>query len=541
MTGDATHEFVRRLARSLALRWLALAFAASGTAGCASLPAPAGVEPSFAIPASAETFLGRLAKNSSPDPTLTGVRLLPTGPYALSTRIALAARAERTLDVQYYLLQNDATGRYLLRLMRDAAARGVRVRLLLDDMYTAGMDDMLIGLAAHPNIEVRLFNPFSAGRGHVLTRFAASALDFYRVNHRMHNKLFVADGAMAIVGGRNIADSYFTRDPNQNFADVDALLVGAVVEQLSSAFDDYWNSEFAIPLAYFAPTSTSAEERRRAFDDVTARDALPTEVVEEKTDVLGYGPIVEEMSDPRIGLIWGVASAWVDPTAKVWNCRPVPEGSTAPHLHTARLRVEGLLRNARREVTLSSPYFVPAEDGMAIFGQGVREGVSYKVLTNSLAATDEPLVHWGYMRYRRRMLLMGMELYELSPTRASRDRGFGLFGSRTLGTLHAKTAVIDRSTVFIGSMNFDPRSDALNTEIGIVIESPQLAREMLRLMNLDKLQSSYRVRLSPEHGRLEWIGIDDFNEVVHNDEPDADFRTRMYLRLVAPFVSEGML
>lgn len=530
----------RDLLRSAA-RWLVLALATICAVGCAALPTPANVQSSFAIPSSEQTTLGRLAKNSSPDPSLTGVRLLPTGPYGLGSRIALAERAERTLDVQYYLVQNDATGRYFLLLLKHASSRGVRVRLLIDDMYTAGMDEMLIGLASYPNVEVRLFNPFSAGRAHVATRFAASALDFYRVNHRMHNKLLIADGAMAIVGGRNIADSYFARDPNQNFADLDALLVGAVVPQLSAAFDEYWNSEFAIPVGYFGPSSVPAQERRGAFDAATAHDSLPVGFFQEKTDVLGYGPIVEELDEQRIGLIWGVANAWVDPTAKVWNCRPIPEGSTAPHLHTVRLRVEELLRNAREEVTLSSPYFVPAENGMAIFGDGVREGVSFKVLTNSLAATDEPLVHWGYMRYRKRMLRMGVELYELSPTRANRDRGFGLLGSRTLGTLHAKTAVIDHSTVFIGSMNFDPRSDALNTEIGIVIESPQLARELRRLMNLDKLQSAYRVRLSPKNGSVEWVGIDDFKEVVWNDEPDADLRTRMYLWLVAPFVSEGML
>lgn len=533
---------ILRQSLGAALHWLAHCFAAFCAVGCAALPAPTNVTPTFAIPASETTFLGRLAKASSPDETLTGVRLLPTGPNGLSARVALAERAQRSLDVQYYVVQNDATGRYVLTLLKDAASRGVRVRLLIDDMYTAGMDGMLIGLAAYPNIEVRLFNPFSAGRGHVVTRFAASALDFYRVNHRMHNKLYIADGAMAIVGGRNIADSYFTRDPTQNFADVDALLVGAVVNQLSSAFDDYWNSEFAIPVGYFAPPDLPAAERRRAFEEATARDPLPIGLVRDQTDVLGYGPVADEFNDPRVGLIWGVASAWVDPTAKVWNCRPVPEGSTAPHLHTVRLRMEALLRDAREEVTLSSPYFVPAEDGMAIFSDGVREGVSFKVLTNSLAATDEPLVHWGYMRYRRRMLNMGMELYELSPTRASRDRGFGLFGSRTLGTLHAKTAVIDRQTVFIGSMNFDPRSDALNTEIGIVIESPQLAKEMLRLMNLDKLQSAYRVRLSPKDSRtIEWVGIDDYKEIVWQDEPDVDIGTRLYLRLVAPFVSEGML
>lgn len=521
------------------LRLLAAVIAAACLVGCASLPDVRGRPESYAIDASDQTSLGRLALRSTPDPTLTGVRLLPTGPFALSTRTALIERAQRTLDLQYYLLQDDVTGRYVLHLLKAAGARGVRVRLLLDDMYTSGMDELLAGAAAHENVEVRLFNPFTAGRGSVLTRFAASASDFHRVNHRMHNKLFVADGAMAIVGGRNIADSYFMRDPNQNFADVDALMVGAVVGELAKAFDDYWNSELSIPIENFArgPAPQAHQQKFKVTDDET----LATLAVRGTIDVLGYGPIAEELDDARLGLIWGVAHAWVDLTEKVWNCRPIPEGSTAPHLHTVRLRVEEMMRGARRDVTFSSPYFIPGSNGMDLFEDGVRNGVSFKVLTNSLAATDEPLAHWGYRRYRHRMLEMGMQLYELSPTRASRDRSFGLMGSKSLGRLHAKTAVVDGSTVFIGSMNFDPRSDALNTEIGVVFEGPQLAREVLRLMNLDKLQSSYLVRLSPVDKALEWVGIDEYKEVVRRDEPDVDFSMRLYLQLLAPLVAESML
>lgn len=522
------------------LKLVSTTLAAIAVAGCASLPVPTDRQSTYALPVTDQTSIGRLALRSTPDTALTGVRLLPTGPNALGARTALIERAERTLDLQYYVLQDDATGRRILANLRDAALRGVRVRLLLDDMHTAGMDEILVALAAYPNIEVRLFNPFSSGRDNVVTRFVASAFDFYRVNHRMHNKLFVADGAMAIVGGRNIADAYFMRDQNQNFADVDALMVGAVVPELSSAFDDYWNSEFAIPVAHFARDEASHDERRRRFDAMVDGEWAPAELAPTEVDVLGYGPIAEELDENRLGLIWGTAYAWVDPTEKIWNCRPVPEGSTAPHLHTVRLRVEALMRSAREDVTLSSPYFVPAQNGMAIFEESIRSGVRYKVLTNSLAATDEPLVHWGYMRYRKPMLRLGMELFELSPTRASRDRGFGLAGSKALGSLHAKTAVIDGRSVFIGSMNFDPRSDALNTEVGIHVESPQLAREMLRLMNLDKLQSSYKVRLRPDE-TLEWVGIDDFIEIIRQDEPDALFSTRMYLQFVAPFVSERML
>lgn len=523
------------------LRTVAALLAVWLATGCAALPVPEYRAISHALPPVSSSPLVRLAQASTPDPELSGFRLLPTGPYALSTRAALARRAQSSLDLQYFVFQNDATGRHLMRQMRDAAARGVRVRLLIDDMHTIGLDELLADLAAHAGVEVRLFNPFSAGRQTLATRFVSSALDFYRVNHRMHNKLFIADGAMAVTGGRNIADAYFTRDPNQNFADLDALVMGAAVTELASAFDDYWNSEFAIPIEHFTGSATSPAERISRFDEAVRGDPIPHEVTEEKTDILGYGPVVEELDDARIGLIWGRAKVWVDPTEKVWNCRPTPDGSTAEHLHTVRLQVEQLMHGAQRDVTLSSPYLVPGGTGMRMFQEGLRRGVGFKVLTNSLAATDEPLVHWGYMRYRRSMLNMGVELYELSPTRATRDRSFGLFGSQSLGRLHAKTAVIDEQYVFLGSMNFDPRSDALNTEIGIMVESPELAREVLRLMSLDKLRGSYRVRVNEHSQAIEWVGIDELKEVVLDREPDADLATRAYLWLVAPFISEGML
>lgn len=538
---NALRAWVAHMADALRSRLSLVVLATPFVMGCAALPVPENRTESHAIPTSQVTALGRLAKASSPDPELTGFRLLPTGPYALSTRAALARRAQSSLDLQYFVFEGDATGLHLMRLMRDAAARGVRVRLLIDDMHTVGMDELLANLAAHPNIEVRVFNPFSAGRQTVATRFAASALDFYRVNHRMHNKLFIADGAMVVAGGRNVANSYFMRDPTQNFADLDALVVGAVVSELAKAFDDYWNSEFAIPIDYFTGESTPREERMKRFDEAVRGDSVPDEATEEKTDVLGYGPVVEELDHERIGLIWGRAQVLVDPTEKVWNCRPTPDGSTASYLHTVRIEVDKLMREAKRDVTMSSPYLVPGANGMQMFNDGIRRGVNFKVLTNSLAATDEPLVHWGYMRYRRTMLNMGVELYELSPTRATQDRSFGLFGSRSLGRLHAKTAVVDDKFVFIGSMNFDPRSDALNTEIGLLIDSPQLAREVLRLMNLDKLRGSYRVRVNEKTQAIEWVGIDDFKEVVRYNEPDADLATRTYLWLVAPFVTEGML
>ena len=205
----------------LPMLWSLAALLASG---CATLPDGLAGPPSKALRASTDTALGRLAQAAAPDPDLSGFRLMPGGDFALSTRLELARRAERTLDVQYYHIENDKTGRYFLRTLRDAARRGVRVRLLMDDLYTSGEDALLLGLAATPNLEIRLFNPFPAGRGSLGRRFAASLFNFDRVQRRMHNKLFIADGAMAVAGGRNIGNQYFTRTAGPNFLDLDTFV-----------------------------------------------------------------------------------------------------------------------------------------------------------------------------------------------------------------------------------------------------------------------------------------------------------------------------
>jgi len=222
--------------------WVFALVAASLFAGCATLPDEAPRPPTKAIAVSADTALGKIALASQPDPDLSGFRLMPGGDFAFDTRLQLARRAQRTLDVQYYQIENDETGRYLLRTLRDAAQRGVRVRLLMDDLYTSGEDELLLGLAATPNVELRLFNPFPAGRGSLLKRFTASLFDFSRVNRRMHNKLFIADGAMAVAGGRNIGNQYFRRTTGPNFIDLDTFVTGALIPRLGVLFDQYWNS-----------------------------------------------------------------------------------------------------------------------------------------------------------------------------------------------------------------------------------------------------------------------------------------------------------
>ncbi len=531
------HRRFVRLLQTMVLLMLALLLAT--LTGCASLPTGVQRVVSSAVPASTNTTLGKIAADSSPDEALSGFRLLPVGAFAIDTRLTLIRRAERSIDVQYYLIQDDETGRLLLRSLRDAAARGVRVRLLMDDLYTAGNDPLLLGLSLQPNVEVRLFNPFPGGREFFITRFLRSAHEFSRVNRRMHNKLMVVDGAMAVTGGRNIANEYFMRSEQANFVDLDAFVTGALVPKLEALFDDYWNSPVVFPLQSIAALPEDLDELRAQFDSATGPRATPLPAPPGDTDVLGYGPLSDELSSGRLGLVWAAATAYADPPARLKGMGASYALVPLEDVESVRYNVLDLMRSAKKEVVITSPYLIPGERGMAFFAEQRQRGIQFKVLTNSLAATDEPLVHVGYRKYRRELLKLGVDLYELSPVRVQKASRLGMFAT-SQGRLHAKTAVVDKRRVFIGSMNFDPRSEKTNTEMGIFVDSPQLAREVLRLMDLDKLQASYRLMLAPDGG-LRWTAADDEGEVVFDDEPDASFATKFWLELLGPLAPEELL
>ena len=498
---------------------------------CGSLP-PARERPAeHAVAADPGTALAKIATASTPPGEHSGFRLMPLGVYSLDARLQLAQRAERSLVVQYYQLENDATGRLLLRTLREAAARGVKVRVLVDDLYTVKSQQLLLALSETPNVSVRLFNPFCCARDGFLSRFVVSIFDIHRLNHRMHNKLFIADGAMAVVGGRNIADEYFVLSEAQNFIDMDALVVGKVVPQLESIFDAYWNSDQIWPIAEIVRKEAGAA----TFDAEIGMSGPPPKVVLPPSDILGYGPIAEELDGGRMGLLWGEARAIADPPSKPTTLTAEDAIATS-----VTMKVWALLLDAKTEVDLTSPYLVPGERGMAAFEDLAKRKVKLTLLTNSLAANDEPLVHTGYARYRERLLKGGADLYELSPQRTTASMRFGSFGN-SLGRLHAKTAAIDKTRIFIGSMNLDPRSASQNTEMGVVVDNPQLAREMLRIIHVSKLQNSYRLRLSKEGGTLEWLTNDGEKEVILTSEPESGFFQRLYNTLISPLVPEMLL
>ena len=363
------------------LRLLATVATVAPLTGCAT-PLPqldrAALE-STALPGDASTPLGRIVAASTPAKLHSGFRLLPLEPFSYDTRPQLARLATVSLDVQYYHFEGAETGRTLLRALRGAALRGVRVRLLIDDLYTGGLDDLFIGFAAQPHVQVRLFNPFCCARGSGQGgRFAAAIGDWGRVNHRMHNKMFIADGVASIIGGRNIANEYFLRREADNFIDMDAFTVGQLIEPLAALFDRYWNSDPVYPLHSVARSTLTTRQAADYFERTTSPEHTPAPAALPGNDILGYGPLRDDLADGRLGLIWGEAYAFADHPDKPF------EGTVGGDLLETSVSyniIEPMMK-ARSEVVISSPYFVPDAKGMALLRDLRARGVKISVLTN---------------------------------------------------------------------------------------------------------------------------------------------------------------
>lgn len=504
-----------------------------GLATCGTLPPQVERPYSGALAPAADSPLTRITHELAPDPSTSGFRLMPLGLYSLDARIELIQRARSSLDVQYYLISDDRSGRLFMRNLRDAALRGVRVRLLVDDLNTAGADALFSGLAAFPNVEVRLFNPFCCGRQSPVARFATSLGDLRRLNRRMHNKLFIADSAIAVMGGRNIADEYFARAGN-NFVDMDVLLVGEVVGRLGGIFDEYWNS----PQAYAISTitgGTSDEDARAAFRHLVDEGDQMHAVRVPPLDMLDQRPLAVELEAGHLSLAWGRAVAFADRPAKV-----TATSAEMARAMSVQMNVMDRAALATRRLAISSPYFVPGDAGVKAFADLTKRGVEVSILTNSLAANDVPLTHIGYSRYRAALLRHGIELYELRPASVERRTSDGIPGS-SLGRLHAKVAVFDEASVYIGSMNLDPRSESANTELGIIIQSPEFARDVARVIDATRTHSAYRVRLRADGKTLEWVVMGDARDSVLADEPEAPLLLRFRNWLLGPFLPEQLL
>jgi putative cardiolipin synthase len=532
---------------------LALVFSMLMSA-CSTLPLPVSDRPVTAIADFSDTPLDAITRKVLPgdrSDDRSGFQLLPYGPTSFATRIELAKLATRSLDVQYYLLAADNTGRALMRELRDAAQRGVRVRLLVDDLYTTGEDDLLLALASYPNVQVRLFNPFPGGRGSDLTRFISSGLEFGRINRRMHNKLFVADNVAAVAGGRNMADEYVMNASGSNFIDMDVFAAGPVVRQLSDEFDHYWNSTVVYPVGRIASSALTPEQLRQNFDKLTAAAKPPqaprippdgriANPVEGEPSLLPQEmlPMLNlpfELAEAQLSpLLWAHARVLFDPLSKT-------EGLNERENSIKGTVTEGVIqwfRTSRSSIKMVSPYFVPSDAAVASLAQAQAAGIKVELVTNSLASTDEPWVYVGYWPHIHELLKAGVAIYELSPTLSVKRGKLGIFGHRT-GALHMKNGIVDHKEVFLGSMNLDPRSAHLNTELGLIIKSPEMARQ---LDSFADAGSAYRLRLDAGGRNIEWAEEDENGkQTAYDVPPETTAWQRLKLRLIAPFIPQSQL
>ncbi len=502
---------------------------ASLLAGCASLPSLDGRSATTALAETSGTRLGQaLAEKIAANPGRTGVHPLFDPRDAFAARVLLAAAAERSIDVQYYIWHGDQVGHLLFESLWRAAGRGVRVRLLLDDLNTGGLDPVIAALDAHPDIEVRLYNPF-ARRGARMLDFLT---DFARVNRRMHNKSFTVDNQASVLGGRNIGNEYYGVGGGMIFADLDVLAVGAAVRDVSRQFDLYWNSPSAYPAASLAgaPGPEAAGQLEAAFA-ATRADAQSLAHLE----AVRTTPLVRDLLAGRLGLEWTRARLVHDDPSKTLDAASPADVLLFPEV----VRVIG---RPEKTFDLVSPYFVPGEEGTAALAALAGRGVKVRVLTNSLSAAEASVVHSGYAKRRHDLLRAGVRLFELKATagvKSHEDRG-GL-GSSSSAALHAKTFAVDRGRIFVGSFNFDLRSALLNTEMGLVVESPTLAGRLGEFFDTLVPHAAYEVRLLPGSSRLEWIERTDSGEVRHETEPRASWFRRLSVELLSILPIDWML
>jgi putative cardiolipin synthase len=495
--------------------------------GCATVDFDYPKTTSNAFEDTDDTHLGRLAvRRAAAHPGKSGFLLQPDGIDSMATRVFLAHRAERSIDAQYYLLTDDITGYLFLDALLAAADRGVRVRLLLDDIQTSGYDAGLAALDAHPNFEVRLFNPFARGVSRALNAIG----DLSRINRRMHNKTFTVDNQFTIIGGRNIAAEYFAARRDTNFGDLDALAIGPVVQEVSRQFDRYWNDELALPVTALAGPVDDPEQ---ALAVLRGRIAASHEKLMDSryAEVLTRSVVdIIEVNDDDY--TWAPYRLVYDAPEKAAGEKLDADDSILPPLRQA-------IDSAERELIVVSPYFVPSEKTIDGFSELVARGVKAVVITNSLASNDHAIVHSGYAPSRIPLLERGVDIYETRPD--SEISGTDETGAdRAVSRLHTKGFVVDRRLLFLGSFNWDPRSTFINTELGVIIYSPELAGAIGDIIDRNLRPDTYQVTLN-DKGRLRWIGWENGEQVVYTKEPETGFWRRFSVNAMRVLPIRGQL
>lgn len=496
--------------------------------------------PSEALPPVVDTPSAQYiqSEQAKHEPGQSGFRLLTLSSNALMSRVVLAEKAEQSIDLQYYIFREDETGKLIARTLLKAADRGVRVRILLDDIKVDKEARMFDALDSHENIEVRLFNPFNTRGPGILSKSAQMLLEFRRLNRRMHNKSFIADNKVAIVGGRNMADEYFDADEKSNYRDLDLLAIGPVVQEASRSFDTYWNDKAAFPVsAYHSSRDTDGDlVALRADLAKHARQFAESDYAQAVIDELPDGPT----ADRRGQWFWGAAVLVADQPEKVEVGKNRPNLSIAPG-------VKALIGSARSELLLITPYFVPSEQDEQEFVGLAHRGVTTRILTNSLASTDEAAVQAGYAEHRRDLLAGGVELYELKPV-AGVKQTVAQHGRTPGVSLHAKSFVVDRRFVFVGSMNMDQRSKLLNTEMGFIVDSPALAKAVAEFFVTATLPANaYRLALESADGsgggsgQVIWITSEDSKPVTLTSEPGVGAMRRIKVLLLQMLPIDSLL
>lgn len=464
-----------------------------------------------------------VSRRVSENPGMSGIELVNDGIDAFAIRKVLLENAERSIDLQYYIWHDDLTGNLMLEQVRAAAARGVRVRLLLDDNGIAGLNPILRSMAELPNIEVRLFNPFRSRRFKPLDFL----FRFRRANRRMHSKSFTVDNQITIVGGRNIGDEYFAAKRAGVFADLDAVCIGPVVQETSDCFDRFWNSSFAVPISELVPEVSEAVALELK-DRLTGRTGDKASITY-REDVAN-APLLRRMERGEVELSWAPVKLVSDPPEKVSGHRE--KGSALLD------ELTDIIGEPKTELLIVSAYFVPTEEGADALAAMARRNVDLRVLTNSYASTDVGAVHAGYAKHRRKLVEAGIKLFEVpAPDDEPKTaRKFVRTGSRERtnrpgSTLHAKAFSVDGTRLFVGSLNFDPRSFNLNTELGIVIDSIAMAEQMRNAFDDAIEKNTYRIVLN-DGQQLGWIDTRDDQPEIERKEPGTSLSSRVLVRIL---------
>jgi putative cardiolipin synthase len=497
--------------------------------GCASLPEVDPADRPVSSAFTGETTLSKLAsQHTSAYPGKSGFKLINQGKAAFIYRAQLADLAEKSIDAQYYIWHDDVTGKLLAARLLRAAGRGARIRLLLDDIGSGGSEKMLAMMDAHPNIDVRIYNPFRSGMRFGLRKLTSFLIEFSRLNLRMHNKTFTVDGSISIAGGRNIGDEYFDHHPEENFIDLDLLVIGDNVPEVAKSFDLYWNSQAAVPLSLLTRAPTNAAQKQAELLNLltsSAERGYPWSIGESRKS--------PSVTDSFANLAWAESDFVYD--------QPLHDESqiTADEKGVVSQRLNEEFSRSREEALIQSAYFIVLDKSLAGVKQVLDAGVDISVLTNSLVTNDLWLIHAGYSSTRQPLLQNGVKLYELRPDADSCEMFIEdeQICDRVKVSLHAKAGVLDRERLYVGSFNLNPRSAYLNTEMVFIIKSKILAQELANdILENMRANSSWQVTLDDQQ-QLEWVTRDNGLKVIYDSEPQASLwqRARNALFSIFPF------